>query len=466
MAEWNNNNQWRRLPNVNFERHVRAANTAQVGYLTARTTSRYYPWFAYGEIFSVDQDYSTSMYIQDQQGKLDYTNKLRGVYEFVDDNDDQDRFPDWRRAQQPNESQRRSISGGPRGGIFPGLDENNDFISDFNQNDNTRPDYDEPFLRYTVDPPEFLFGIDMDNNTLIDRFEDDDEADYPFQRDHRGYNGYLGLNIFPGVQLLGGYSNQWLLSADRRSRFSYLLFKMQQDRVALGQFRFFYQLKFVEDNIIDDQLFWTQPPGTFGVSEFPFADPMLAQNAVVNSVFVGFDQAWGRFNTSAKVKYEGLAQRGDNVARLIRPGEEPEILDDSHFLGLIHKLDYSFQLTEALVFHPKLKSMYRRQTAYLESVGSKNDLSEILFLTLAVQLMPNLELEGGTELTKFWDWADKPGAQLDFWGWVGALQLSVTQAYLGYQVTINLGTQVQQQRFEDREQNRVESFLVIFAGLD
>ena len=203
----------------------------------------------------------------------------------------------------------------------------------------------------------------------------DDEADYPFQRDHRGYNGYLGLNIFPGVQLLGGYSNQWLLSADRRSRFSYLLFKMQQDRVALGQFRFFYQLKFVEDNIIDDQLFWTQPPGTFGVSEFPFADPMLAQNAVVNSVFIGFDQAWGRFNTSAKVKYEGLAQRGDNVARLIRPGEEPEIIDDSHFLGLIHKLDYSFQLTEALVFHPKLKSMYRRQTAYLESVGSKNDLS-------------------------------------------------------------------------------------------
>ena len=317
-----------------------------------------------------------------------------------------------------------------------------------------------------MDPPEFLFGIDMDNNTLIDRFEDDDEADYPFQRDHRGYNGYLGLNIFPGVQLLGGYSNQWLLSADRRSRFSYLLFKMQQDRVALGQFRLFYQLKFVEDDIIDDQLFWTQPPGTFGVSEFPFEDPMLAQNAVVNSVFIGFDQAWGRFNTSAKVKYEGLAQRGDNVARLTRPGEEPEIIDDSHFLGLIHKLDYSFQLTEALVFHPKLKSMYRRQTAYLESVGSKNDLSEILFLTLAVQLMPNLELEGGTELTKFWDWADKPGAQLDFWGWVGALQLSVTQAYLGYQVTINLGTQVQQQRFENREQNRVESFLVIFAGLD
>ena len=465
-AEWDINKQWRRLPNVNFERHVRAANTAQVGYLTARTTRRYYPWFAYGEIFSVDQDYATFMYVQDHQGKLDYTNKLRGVYEFVDDNDDQDRFPDWRRAQQPNESRRQSVSGGPRGGIFPGLDENNDFISDFNQNDNTRPDYDEPFLRYKIDPPEFLFGIDMDNNTLIDRFEDDDEADYPFRRDQRGYNGYFGLEVKPGIQLLAGCSNQWLLSDERSSRSSYLLFKMQQDRVDLGRFNLFYTFKLVEDDIIDDQLFWTQPPGTFGVSEFPFEDPMLAQDAVVHSAFFGFDRTWGNLNTSGKFKYEAFIQRGDNFARLTRPGEEPEVIDNFHFVGLLHKLDYSFPLTEVLVFQPKLKSMYRRQTAYLESSGNENNLSEILFLTFGVQLMPNLILESGAELTKFWDFADVPGGRRDFWGWVGALQLSVSQAYLGYHVTINLGTQVQQQRFKSREQNRVESFLAIFAGLD
>ena len=63
--------------------------------------------------------------------------------------------------------------------IFPGWDQNNDFISDFNQNDNATaaniiPDYDEPFLRYNVDRPEFLFGIDLNNNNWIDRFEDDD----------------------------------------------------------------------------------------------------------------------------------------------------------------------------------------------------------------------------------------------------------------------------------------------------
>ena len=65
------------------------------------------------------------------------------MYEFVDDNDDQDRTPDWTRWGQ----------GGPDAIVFPGWDENNDFVSDFNQNDNISlsnriPDYEEPFFRY------------------------------------------------------------------------------------------------------------------------------------------------------------------------------------------------------------------------------------------------------------------------------------------------------------------------------
>ena len=75
--------------------------------------------------------------------------------------------------------------------VFPGWDQNNDFIPDFNQNDNAvranrRPDYDEPFLRFDVDRPEFLFGVDMNNNFWVDQFENDDQPDYPYRKDHRG----------------------------------------------------------------------------------------------------------------------------------------------------------------------------------------------------------------------------------------------------------------------------------------
>ena len=49
---------------------------------------------------------------------------------------------------------------------FSGWDESNDFVSDFNQNDNesapTSTDYDEPWFR--TDRPEFLYGIDMNHN--------------------------------------------------------------------------------------------------------------------------------------------------------------------------------------------------------------------------------------------------------------------------------------------------------------
>ena len=118
------------------------------------------------------------MFLPGQSGVIDYEDEEKYRYEFVDDNDDQDRWPDWKRVNFEPEG---FIEGGTgitqAWGVFPGLDENNDFISDFNQNQNLRPDYDEPFLRYNVDPPEFLFGMDMDHNTVIDRFEDDDLPD-------------------------------------------------------------------------------------------------------------------------------------------------------------------------------------------------------------------------------------------------------------------------------------------------
>ena len=54
--------------------------------------------------------------------------------------------------------------------------------------------------------------MDLDHNTIIDRFEDDDEPDYPYQRDHRGYNGYVGRRLTPEAKVLIGYAKEWLWS--------------------------------------------------------------------------------------------------------------------------------------------------------------------------------------------------------------------------------------------------------------
>ncbi len=201
----------------------------------------------------MDPEYSTTMYLTDDNGDVFYDNRERYWFEFVDDNDDQDRYPGWDRN---NANQRAGWDDGMTTfkAIFPGLDENNDGVSDFNQNDNLWPDYDEPFLKYSVDPPEYLFGLDMNNNTVIDRFENDEEADYPYKRDHRGYNLYGGAEVLRGLTLKVGHMNEWMLSKDRRNRSFYGLLTLERDYAGLGKFRFFDYAKVEKDPLREELL--------------------------------------------------------------------------------------------------------------------------------------------------------------------------------------------------------------------
>ena len=84
-----------------------------------------YPFFAFGEAFRLDPSYSTTAYLVNSEGDILYDHSTRHLYEFVEDNDDQDRISDWARFEQ----------GSGDANVFPGWDENNDFVSDFNQND-------------------------------------------------------------------------------------------------------------------------------------------------------------------------------------------------------------------------------------------------------------------------------------------------------------------------------------------
>ena len=155
-----------------------------------------------------------------------------------------------------------------------------DFISDFNQNDtptrrNAVADYEEPFLRFNVDRPEFLFGMDMNNNGWIDRFEDDADPDYPYDRNLRGYNVYGGVDVAPEVRLTVGQTRQWQLSSKRRSEAAYGLFTLEQDWPGLGRLRVFEHLKNVRDNIADDRLAASQ---AIGAQQAVVEDPLAAQN--------------------------------------------------------------------------------------------------------------------------------------------------------------------------------------------
>ena len=438
-AEYDINRAYTQYPNLTLVNSDRNLNThaRDAAAWMVNVSKQAYPFFLFGEAFSMDPAYSTTAFIVDSGGSVYYDDERTSVYEFVDDNDDQDRTPDWNRWGQ----------GGPDAIVFPGWDENNDFVSDFNQNDNISlsnriPDYEEPFFRYTVDRPEFLFGIDLNNNNWIDRFENDDLPDYPYRRNHRGYNVYVGQHLTPDARLTVGRLRENEISSDRRNHVTYGVFAYDRDHPRWGRLRFFNSLKKVADNIPDMRREPT--PDLQTVSLAHVEDILPARDTWVNDSYVQFDYApVKRLNMINKFKYSLFRQRG----QAFKSGDAPILNQRTQFLGLINKADYTYEVGQ-LVLQPKLKSEYLNQTAFLRADPDREEWMGIGIVQARLPVLNNSFLESGVEYSMFRELvldedallADGPTADTgDFRNLVLALQWTTLGHYLGYKLTTQFG---------------------------
>jgi len=455
-GEYVMNRQYRRFPNQNYRKLPVVRELAEASYLTASYTR--YPWFAYGEAYSIDPDYSTTAFISNPAGVIDYDNETRHLFEFVDDNDDQDRYADWFRIYQSTGGEVSGVTGGRDLEVFPGLDENNDFISDFNQNRNAKPDYAEPFLRYTVDAPEFLFGMDMNNNTVIDRFEDDTQADYPYPRDYRGYNVYGGLRLTEEMQLTVGWLEERQLGSARQNRTQYALLTAEWDYPGL-RLAAFEHVKWVKDDIPEDRLRWDDAISNM----IEFEDPLEFRDTFVNTTYLMAEYVRIRdLKVTGKLKYERLAQQGDEA-------DDPGLRNRS-FFGLITKADYTLSVSDQLSFWPRWKSVFERELPTRRSESKVRQLSETLFFTGRYAFLPAMWLDFGLERSYFANLEDRPeepppGYEDDFSSWVAALLLVNTSDYLGYRLTLNAGVQLERQELEEETRTESMFFLRLYAAI-
>ena len=438
-AEYDINRAYLQYPNLtlanadrNLSTHARDAAAWMIN-----VSKQAYPFFLFGEAFSMDPSYSTTAFIVDSGGSIYYDDERTSVYEFVDDNDDQDRTPDWSRWGQ----------GGPDAIVFPGWDENNDFVSDFNQNDNISlsnrvPDYEEPFFRYNVDRPEFLFGVDLNNNNWIDRFENDDLPDYPYRRDHQGYNMYVGQHLTPHARLTVGRLREDEISSNRRNHVTYGVFTYDRDHPQWGRLRFFNFLKKVADNIPDIRREPT--PDLQTVSLAHVEDILPARDTWVNDSYVQFDYApVDELNVINKFKYSLFSQRG----QAFKSGDAPILNERTRFVGLINKADYTYQIGQ-LVLQPKVKSEYLNQTAFLPADPDRKEWMGIGIVQARLPVLNNSFLESGVEYSLFRELvldedallADGPTQDTgDFRNLVLAVQWTTLGHYLGYKLTTQFG---------------------------
>ena len=518
-GEVNVNTEYRKYPAIGRTKHKALSGIEgdrnALGWM-ANLSWKEGPWSVFAEGFGMDDGYSTSIKPLRERGTTDYSPEATNLlYDYVDDNDDNDRHPDQLRVGEgsliPQRIFQRASSIELRGTadpeVFPGYDENGDFISDFNQNNlfdrrNFFPDYEEPFLRYRSDRPEFLFGMDLNNNGWVDRFENDDEPDYPYKKDHWGYNVYGGAEITPAARFRVGQLRQEMEKSERENRTTYAMVSMDEDLAQWGRLRVFDMLKRTQDDIPDHLVQWVMPRAEFGAASESsgrleaIQDPLAAEDTWINTLYGDWRyESRSGWSTFHRFKWETWRQQDVDVEyqlddageRVLDADGEPIVLFDplgpeerngrkqSGFFGIINKLDHVFFLGSVRV-DPRYKSEYLRDTPFSLGLDKRKSWDNLFMLLTSVPAFRATVFQVGLEQRFFvnlrGDEDDLPAGDFtgDFRGSVLALQLTNKSRYLGYDLTTQLGIRLDRRSLEvvdgDREsQTSGLSFLSIFAGL-
>ncbi len=405
-------------------------------------------------------------------------------YGLVEDNDDDDQWPD-DFVEDTASPGRLSYPGWPNASVYPGLDENLDNIPDVDRNENFVPDWDEAFLTYDVDPPEFVYGIDFNNNGMPDFRENDDLPDYPYRRDQKGQHFFLLLDRLGGWgnSISAGYYKSNEIAGGTESKSMYLRYALEKERDGVGSLQINFDTKIVEDNIQDDSYVYIVPPNDDDVIPWlnkpdhhpdvagryrpATPDPLLMRDSWVNTAYIDVDYLklsnmrihnallWTR-NSMAEIPLEGGAE-----------GELLQAEDVRSRLILINKVDRTWLLKSiALSTKFKHRLIYENIDSEENPRTSASDFIPIVMgeyaltpktrLVLGAQGMPFLPM-------KHWDRANKDGtySQTDY-----AFMYKMRSEYFGFENDFFFGyllTDREYTRLRDRDFNRGTFFVEVIT---
>lgn len=505
-GEINLNNHYRKFPGLTRDQHraisgIEGHERALGWMLNASWQGG--PWSVFAEGFGMDHDYTTSVLRMEVNGlpNFDPEETVR-LYDWVDDNDDNDRHPDQMRfSDVPPPRREGDLRTGPRADpeVFPGYDENQDFISDFNQNSTPDrpslfPDYDEPFLRYRSDRPEFLFGIDLNNNGWVERFENDNDPDYPYKKDRFGYNFYGGVEFIPGTELKLGRLQEDMGKSGRKNHTNYAVLVADSDIPRFGRVRLFDMLKRAQDTIPENLVQWMMQRPSVGNPTrnagqmVPIVDPLAAEDAWINTLYLDWKYTGqGNWQSLSRFKWETWRQQdADLRVELGALGDTLSVFDplgpegrngreSSGFTGLINKVEYVYRIGRFDV-SPRFKSEFLNETPFSLGQQKRRSWDGILFLLVEFPVMKRSRIKAGLEQRFFHELrveeaALSPGSITgDFRGTTLAFQLTNVSDYLGYKLTMQTGLRVDRRSLEVIDAQRQATtagtaYLTLFGAL-
>ncbi len=433
-----------------------------------------------GEVFHIPPQYSGG-YDARRGGAIFSVDTAPGVpdgatqeFNLYDDNDDGDQWPD----DHPNDSAQSLLNDA---GVFPGLDENEDNVIDTDQNDNAKPDWTEPFLFYTSDPPEFLYDVDFNNNGLPDLIENDDEPDYPYRRDQRGWHLFTSFShLIPGIKRVSfGLYEARQIAGGGESRVRYVRINGDYPIRSWGELGLRCELKRVRDDISDPSYLWqvsedasvnmlvVQSKEKISYARIldmrpPPPDPLLMRNSTVTTLFAKFDLA----------PLKGLEMRTRNQFVLNR--QHPETFFDGTSQGrstldrvtLSNRIGYTYHITKKLFARAKVKHLFRRDRGYADSTRVYfSDFAPIL--ETGFRLTERTILQFGQEGLPFWSFyhRDLVNPDENYKRRTGVFLVRMDSLYWGWVITSELG--IQFQTLEPRNRRALSqrfSFVEVYVG--
>ncbi|HIG54868.1 MAG TPA: hypothetical protein EYG11_08890 [Candidatus Latescibacteria bacterium] len=382
------------------------------------------------------------------------------------DNDDNDQWPDEMNNERPSAEKADS-------GIFPGLDENNDLIPDSDQNFNGIADWTEPILFYDADPPEFIYGIDFNNNGVVDYRENDALPDYPYPRDRQGFHFVAtkkGLGRFGKWASVGYYSMKEPAGGGEANA-AYARYEHAFVSSYFGKIRINEDIKVVKDDIRDDVYIWKDVGFTERLpSPFPHlsgnqieardlnsqlfppdVDPLTMRNSLVNTLFFG--------STFKQISGLNII----NNIQWIRNSQSDDIFDDGiqqtagvlSTITMVNKLDYTISAGN-LSIRPMFKHLLLREHSDVlkDATGQGSIRSFSIYapiLRTRFDLTPKSNLQLGFQGLPFWRHTsrDRVNERNDFKEWTMVLMMSNRSDHYGYNLASQFGLIKTNREFDD-----------------
>ncbi len=403
------------------------------------------------EYFKVSPGYSTSITVMDPSftsytdlpeklffgqlgGSFDLTRNNTIILDMVDDNDDKDPYPD--SYFIPSQSDRN--------GVYPGIDRDLDGRPDTDENANGIPDYDEPFLLYSVNPEAFEYGDDLNNNGVIDTWENDDRPDYVYDTNLKGYHGFVELALGSDTDIRVGYYNTRALANGGRNLARYVKLEYFWKAPEFGQLYIANNFRKVEDSIRNDLV--------------DYEDPLLMENSLVNTLFIDSKLfALGNLLLEGSVKYELNWQMNPRGKRY----------NDITDWASVSRISYNWGKGRLNIV-PQLKYMIRRGSDLKNKIYPLHQNFFYPILKAEYALTPNTTLKAGAQgfpFMKSW-YHDVLNRNMSYTTEDYVVMLTNMSIYKGYNFSLNTGWHLRIKRFEDRSrESEDEDYSLIFVQL-